>query len=133
MIPLPVADSHAPPLRVESLHAYAYCRRLFYFQEVERIDAPDARVFAGRALHAALEADDADGEAVSIELASDRHGLVGKVDCVRRRDGAHVPYEHKRGKPARAADHSPEPWPSDRLQVVAYAVLLEEAFGQPVP
>src|SRR5258708_39323401 len=27
----------------------------------------------------------------------------------------------------------PEAWASDRLQVIAYAVLIEEAFGQPVP
>ena len=132
MIPLPALDSHDPPLRVESLHAWAYCPRLFYFQEVERIAVPHDRVFAGRQLHAALEAAD-DGEAVAIDLASDALGLYGKVDCVRRRDGEHVPYEHKRGKPARAADNAPEAWPSDRLQVVAYAALLEEAFGQPVP
>jgi CRISPR-associated protein Cas1 len=132
VIPLPVLDSHAPPLRVESLHAWAYCRRLFYLQKVERIDAPDDRVFAGRHLHAALEADDV-GESIAFDLGSDLLGLVGKVDCLRRRDGSHLPYEHKRGKPARAADNTPEPWPSDRLQVIAYAVLLEEAFGQTVP
>src|ERR671934_180874 len=48
-------------------------------------------------------------------------GLFGKVDCLRRRDGSHLPYGHKRGKPARAAVHAPHPWPSDRLQVIAYA------------
>ena len=132
MIPLPVLDSHAPALRVESLHALAYCRRLFYFQEVERISVPHERVYAGRHLHAALEADE-DGDAVAVELASEGLGLVGKVDCVRRRDGSHLPYEHKRGKPARASDNTPQAWPSDRLQVIAYAVLLEEAFGVPIP
>ena len=132
MIELPVLDSHHPALRVESLHAFAYCPRLFYLQEVERISTPDAAVFAGRQLHAALEADE-DGEAVSVELTSTTLGLSGKVDCLRRRDGSYLPYEHKRGKPARAADTSPLAWPSDRLQLVAYAVLLEEAFGQPIP
>ena len=132
MIPLPVLDSHAPQLRVESLHAWAYCKRLYYFQEVERIAVPHERVYAGRHLHAALEADE-DGESVSVELGSERLGLFGKVDCLRRRDGSHLPYEHKRGKPARGADNTPQAWPSDRLQVVAYAVLIEEAFGQPVP
>jgi CRISPR-associated protein Cas1 len=44
-----------------------------------------------------------------------------------------VPYEHKRGQP-RHDDRTPaEAWPSDRLQIVAYALLLEEAFGQPIP
>ena len=117
MIPLPVLDSHAPPVRVMALHALAYCRRLFYLEEVEEIRVADHRVYAGRHLHAALEADE-DGESVSVELGSERLGLLGKVDCLRRRDGSHLPYEHKRGKPARAADNAPEPWPSDRLQVI---------------
>jgi CRISPR-associated protein Cas1 len=114
-----------------ALHALAYCRRLFYLEEVEEIRVADHRVYAGRHLHAALEADE-DGESVSVELASESLGLIGKVDCVRRRDGSHLPYEHKRGKPARAIDNTPEPWPSDRLQLIAYAVLLEEVFGKPI-
>src|SRR5262249_18396930 len=43
------------------------------------------------------------------------------------------PYEHKRGQPARPANGPPAAWPSDRLQVIAYALLLEDTFGQPVP
>lgn len=72
-------------------------------------------------------------ESTSLELASDALGLVGKVDCLKRRDGTFLPYEHKRGRPARSAGEVAEAWPSDRLQVVAYAVLLEEAFGQAIP
>ncbi len=136
MIPLPVLDSHTPALRVESLHALAYCRRLYYFQEVERISVPHERVFAGRQLHAALEADD-EGEAVSLDLASEALGLLGKVDCLKRRDGSYLPYEHKRGRPCggtgRDAANQPSAWPSDRLQIIAYTVLLEETFGQPIP
>ena len=37
------------------------------------------------------------------------------------------------GQRARGDDHQPLPWPSDRIQAVAYAVLLEEALGEPVP
>lgn len=131
MIELPVLDTHAPMLRVESLHALAYCPRLFYFQEVERIDVPHDRVFAGRQLHAALEADE-DGEAINLELTSATLGLSGKVDCLRRRDGSYLPYEHKRGQPARPERGQAAAWPSDRLQLIAYAVLLEEAFGQAI-
>jgi CRISPR-associated protein Cas1 len=115
-----------------ALHALAYCPRLFYLEEVEEIRVADDRVFAGRELHASLAADE-DGEAVQIELTSETLGITGKVDCLRRRDGSNLPYEHKRGKPARSADGKPEAWPSDRLQVIAYAVLIEEAFGQPIP
>ena len=132
MTPLPLAGTHAPPLRVMALHALGYCHRLFYLEEVEEIRVADARVFAGRELHSSLEADE-DGEATSLDLASDQLGLFGKVDCLRRRDGSYLPYEHKRGRPHRNGDGTFAPWPSDRLQIVAYAVLLEETFGQAIP
>ncbi len=132
MIALPIFTTHELALRVESLHAFAYCRRLFYLQEAERNSTPDERVFAGRQLHAALEADE-DGESVSVDLSSQSLGLYGKVDCLKRRDGSYLPYEHKRGQPRRLADNTPAPWPSDRLQLIAYAVLLEEAFGEAIP
>jgi len=167
MIAAPLLDGHSPYLRVESLHALAYCPRLFYFQEVERISVPNHRVYAGRELHAGIEADEGE-EWASWELTSEAWGLTGKLDCLRRRDGSYVPYEHKRGRAAEAREQAngraggvnitaeqgdgdrpasttgkkPSPrhaaaryaaWPSDRLQVIAYAVLLEEAFGTPVP
>ncbi len=131
MTSLPVVDSHAPPVRVMALHALAYCKRLFYLEEVEEIRVADARVYAGRELHASLEAE-VDGEFASLELSSDTLGLVGKVDCLKRRDGSFIPYEHKRGKPARSEEGIAEAWPSDRVQLTAYTVLLEEAFGQPI-
>jgi CRISPR-associated protein Cas1 len=131
MIALPLIDADQPPVRVMALHALAYCPRLFYLEEVENISVADAAVFSGRQLHAALEADE-DGENVSVELTSTAWGLTGKVDCIRRRDGSLLPYEHKRGRPRDHDDRPPEAWPSDRLQVLGYAVLLEEAFGQPI-
>src|SRR5438445_2529522 len=137
MITLPVLDSHAPPVRVMALHALTYCPRLFYLEEVEEIRVADERVYAGRELHAGLEADE-EGDWTSLELTSPALGLTGKVDCVRRRDGSYLPYEHKRGQPRRDqppgvdTPGSPEAWPSDRLQLIAYAVLLEEAFAQPI-
>ena len=123
-------ESNNPPLRVMSLHALAYCQRLFYLEEVEEIRVADARVYAGRELHAALAADE-DGERSQLELADPALGLVGKVDAIRRRDGSLLPYEHKRGK-ARRDGGTPEAWPSDRLQVVAYAALIESATGEAI-
>jgi len=132
MIPLPLADTHAPPLRVMALHALGYCQRLFYLEEVEEVRVADARVFAGRELHASLEADE-EGEQMSLELSSDKLGIFGKVDCLRRRDGSYLPYEHKRGRPHHQDDGKYTAWPSDRLQIIAYAVLLQETFGQDIP
>lgn len=120
-----------PLIRVMALHALAYCERLFYLEEVEEIRVADERVFAGRALHAEI-ADEGTQENRAFELASTRLGIRGRVDAVRYRDGSWIPYEHKRGRAARGPDGAPQAWPSDRLQVAAYGMLLEEHLGQPV-
>jgi CRISPR-associated protein Cas1 len=128
-LPLPLLES---PLRVMSLHALLYCRRLFYLEEVEEIRVASAAVYAGRELHASL-ADEGGDAWESLELSSPSLGLFGKVDCLKRRDGLPVPYEHKRGRCRRGEDNVPQAWESDRMQVIAYAMLLEEAMGQAIP
>ena len=130
--PTPRADE--PPLRVMALHALLYCERLFYLEEVEELRVADGAVYAGRRLHDDVAPlDDESPEQRSVEVASEVWGLFGKVDAVRRRDGLWVAYEHKRGRCRRGDNGSPLPWPSDRIQVIAYAVLLEEEFGESVP
>ena len=120
------------PLRVHSLHALAYCERLFYLEEVENLRVADAAVYAGRRLHVELKREEDEEEWVQLNLESERWGLIGQVDCVRRRDGAIIPYEHKRGRSARSSEDVPETWPSDRLQIIAYAALVAEHLGHPV-
>lgn len=115
-------------LSVHSLHALAYCERLFFLEEVERLRVADERVYAGRTLHVEIERDEAD-EVFSLGLESEKFGLIGKADCIRRRDGQIIPYEHKRGRAARSVDGKPETWASDRLQIVAYSLLVEENTG----
>lgn len=112
-------------IRVMALHALAYCERLFYLEEVEEIRVADHRVYAGRTLHEAEV--DGDGEWESVQLESETWGLKGKVDYVRYRDGGVVAFEHKRGRSC-----GDEAWESDRLQVIAYAALLEEYLGKPI-
>ena len=162
----------AEPLRIMSLHALAYCERLFYLEEVEEIRVADERVYAGRRLHVDIDkqearraggdfvrkrrktnpdanskppwersesitlpqepAEDVEDERVTFSLESEKWGLKGKVDCLRRRDGLLIPYEHKRGRSARSTDNKPEPWASDRLQVIAYAALISEHSGKEI-
>ena len=110
-----------PPLRVMSLHALTYCERLFYLEEVEEIRVADEAVHDGRRLHQALAEDDL----TSYVLEAPQLGLRGKVDAARRRDGALIPIEVKKGRAAQG----PAAWPSDRVQVGAYAMLLEETQG----
>lgn len=120
-----------PLLSVASLHALVYCERLFYLEEVERIRVADAAVFAGRRLHTEL-AKEEDESIESRTMESATLGIRGTVDVVRRRDGALVPNEHKRGKSA-GTKGAREAWETDLVQVGAYAMLLEEASGSPVP
>lgn len=119
------------PTRVMAVHAWAYCPRLFYLEEVEEIRVADERVFAGRELHRRLEAEE-DGELHSFTLESDGWGLKGKLDACRFRDGRWCVVEFKRGR-SRPGPAGPAAWDSDRLQVAAYAVLLSEHLGDDVP
>lgn len=98
---------------------------------MEEIRVADDAVYAGRTLHQEREEPDLSGtEFRSFQVSSERLGLMGKEDAVRRRNGGWVPYEHKRGRAARDADGGPAAWPSDRLQVSAYGLLLEEEMGE---
>ena len=133
MTQLTVNDSVAAQdtIRVSALHAFAYCQRLFYLEEVEELYTQDAAVFAGRRLHVELEKqDDQDWQDLSLE--STELGLRGRVDALRTRDGQVIPYEHKRGRCRRDEHNRPQAWDSDRLQILAYAYLIERAQGIPV-
>ena len=116
-----------------ALHALAYCERLFYLEEVEEIRVADDAVYAGRTLHQELaKAGEEKGRWRTLELTDGEIGLTGKVDCLEYRDGSLIPFEHKRGRPRRK-DGKTTAWPSDALQVSAYAMLLEREIGRMVP
>lgn len=115
-----------PPLRIMALHALAYCERLFYLEEVEEIRVADHRVYAGRTLHES-ELPEPGVELGNLTLESAVWGIRGKVDYLRYRDGRLLPYEHKRGR-----SRGDGAWTSDRLQLVAYAVLLAEHLDRPI-
>ncbi len=115
-------------IRVSALHALAYCPRLFYLEEVEELYTQDAAVFAGRRLHTELEKQE-DEEWEELFLESEELGLRGRLDALRTRDGETIPYEHKRGRAHRDQNKQPQAWESDRLQILAYAFLLESALG----
>ncbi|MCA9694970.1 MAG: type I-MYXAN CRISPR-associated endonuclease Cas1, partial [Myxococcales bacterium] len=99
-------------------------------EEVEELRVADASVWAGRTLHEELGEP---ADVVSLTMESARLGLRGRVDAIRRRDGQLHLVEHKRGRSCRGEDGGAEAWASDRVQAVAYAMLLEEHANQPVP
>lgn len=118
-------------IRVCALHALAYYPRLFYLEEVEELYTQDAAVFAGRRLHVELEKQE-DEEWEELFLESEELGLRGRVDALRTRNGQTIPYEHKRGRCHRDENNIPQAWESDRIQILAYACLLESALGIPI-
>jgi CRISPR-associated protein Cas1 len=118
-------------IRVSALHALAYCPRLFYLEEVEELYTQDAAVFAGRRLHAELEKQEEE-QWEELFLESEELGLRGRVDALRTRDRQTIPYEHKRGRSHRDENNMPQAWESDRIQILAYACLIESALGIPI-
>ena len=119
-------------IRVNALHALAYCPRLYYLEEVEELYTQDAAVFSGRRLHSELEK--AEGEEwTQFVLENADLGLRGKVDALRTRNGQTIPYEHKKGRCYRSQENQPQAWHSDRLQILAYACLIEAALGITIP
>jgi CRISPR-associated protein Cas1 len=116
-------------LPVEALHALVYCERLFYLEYVEGIQLASARVYAGRTLHEDIERE---AGLERVEVSDEGLGLVGAVDAIRHADGTLIPYEHKRGRARRMPDGRYDAWPSDKVQVAAYALLIEAATGRKV-
>jgi CRISPR-associated protein Cas1 len=119
-------------IRVNALHALNYCPRLYYLEEVEQLYTQDAAVFSGRRLHVELEKDE-DGDWQQFVLEHEALGLRGRVDALRTRAGQTIPYEHKRGRCYRDSDNKPQAWQSDRIQVLAYALLIEAELGITIP
>jgi CRISPR-associated protein Cas1 len=119
-------------IRVNALHALNYCQRLYYLEEVEQLYTQDAAVFAGRRLHVELAKDEGE-EWRELVLENQTLGLRGKVDALRTRSGQTIPYEHKRGRCYRDRQNQPQAWQSDRIQVLAYACLIEAELGITVP
>lgn len=117
-----------PTIRVMALHALAYCERLFYLEEIEEIRVTDAAMWAGRRLHQELDEPE---DIVELTLEDPDLGIRGRMDAVRRRDGTLYPVEHKRGRHRRGEDGRPDAWQSDRIQALAYAMLLERHTGHP--
>src|SRR6266436_4687303 len=82
----------AQPLRIMSLHALAYCERLFYLEEVEETRVADERVYAGRRLHVEIEKKE--------DLRTRKGGVLSKPDIPRRKrksaaDKTQAPWEAK--------------------------------------
>lgn len=131
------ADGAYLPARM--LNEFVYCPRLFYLEHVEGVFAHNRETVEGAAIHAVVdEKTDSFPEpgvlvdstkpqkARSVQLASDRHGVIAKLDMVESRDGKVVPIDYKRGRPRELADGSLAMWDADRTQMAVQAIILRD-------
>jgi len=123
------------------LNEFVYCPRLFFYEWVEGVFENSADTLDGQAKHTRVDsgptampvAKDLDGERIhsrSVTLSSERVGLTAKLDLIESDTGAVNgnsvrPVDYKRGKP-REVDGLPTPWPSDRIQIAAQALVLRD-------
>lgn len=113
------------------LNEYAYCPRLFYLEWVDRLWAPSHDTAEGDRRHQRV---DAGGGAVplpaegpvlaarSVELSSERLGIIAVLDLLEGDGDGVVPVDTKKGRP------TPEgtAWDADAVQVCAQVLLLRE-------
>ncbi len=130
-------------LPARMLNEFSYCPRLFYYEHVEGVFADNVYTVEGSLRHRTLErrappaksdalpaanqiADEDTIHARSITLASDRLGLIAKLDLIEASEGQVVPVDYKRGKPRRDEQGDPEAWEPERVQLAVQALVLRE-------
>jgi CRISPR-associated protein Cas1 len=113
------------------LNEYAYCPRLFFLEWVDSLWASNADVAEGDRRHRRVDAGGGaaplpdEGElkvARSVELASERLGIVAKLDLLEAAGGGVMPVDLKKGRPALDGTA----WEADAIQVCAQVLLLRE-------
>jgi len=123
-------------LPARMVNEFAYCPRLFFYEWVEGLFAESVDTVEGAAQHRRVdrgpsplpEAVDA-AEKIhsrSVTLASERLRVIAKMDLVEVENGAVTPVDYKHGRP-QEGPNGLEPWPADRAQLAAQALVLREA------
>lgn len=128
-------------LPARMLNEFVYCPRLFFYEWVEGVFENSADTLDGQAKHTRVDsgpssmpsAEEMNGETIhsrSVTLTSERVGLTAKLDLIENdtntSDSNSVrPVDYKRGRP-HEIDGVPSPWPSDRVQIAAQALVLRD-------
>lgn len=129
LAPEPATVPELVPARM--LNEFVYCPRLFYLEWVDRLWAPNADTAEGDRRHLRVDAgggavplpDEGDVKAArSVELSSERLGIIAVLDLLESDGGKVIPVDTKKGRPGR--DGAPRD--ADAVQVCAQALLLRE-------
>lgn len=118
-------------LPLSALQHLLFCERQMALIHVERVWAENRLTAEGRVIHERAHTGGASYAttmkvARGLHLVSETHRLQGIADIVElHKNGAIVPVEYKRGRPKKDL--------SDKVQLCAQALCLEEMMGKPVP
>ncbi len=135
-LPAPPATGETPLVPVRMINEWVYCPRLAFLEWVDGEWADSGDTEEGRRAHARVDAGGgrlpAPGEAEerpdfaarSVTLASERLGIIAKMDLIEGEDGAVTPVDTKKGKRPHVAEGAYEP---ERVQVCAQGLILEDA------
>jgi len=125
-----------PLVPVRMVNEWVYCPRLAFLEWVDSEWADSGDTEEGRRAHVRVDAgggklpSPADAEqkpdftARSVTLASDRLGIIAKMDLIEGEDGTVTPVDTKKGKRPHVTEGAYEP---ERVQVCAQALILEDA------
>lgn len=120
-------------LPARMLNEFVYCPRLFYLEWVDRRWADSGDTTQGALAHDATERRGGRMPAVDqpepprtttqVQISDRDLGVIAVLDRVDHADGTSTPVDVKKGR----APFDETIWPSDRIQVLAQAVLLRRA------
>ncbi len=134
-LPAPPLPADLPLLPARMINEFVYCPRLAYLEWVQAEWADSADTEEGRFRHRRTDKPAGDlpapeelGEderihARSLTLASDRLGLIARIDVIEAEGGAVIPIDYKRGKRPHVTAGAYDP---ERVQVCVQGLLLEE-------
>lgn len=127
-----MSESDVPDLvPARMVNEFAYCPRLFHLEWVQRLFEHNADTAEGRWRHRAVDVtsgrmplpDDGDvRRATSVELGSERLGLIAVIDIVEGDEGVVRPVDVKKGRPPA---HAPA-WEPEQVQLCVQGLLLRE-------
>lgn len=123
-------------LQARNVSEFAYCPRLFFYQQVVGVFAHNEHTEEGAAQHKRVDKESKrvpapDEEttepvvATSITLSSEHHRVIAKLDLAEFRNGRAIPIEYKKGRPMRT-DSGLMAWPADRVQLALQAIVLRD-------
>lgn len=133
-LPPPPADAHAPLVPARMVNEWVYCPRLAYLEWVEGEWAESGDTAEGRRTHGRVDEgggrlpapDELGGDmaqARAVTLASERLGVIAKMDVVEIDAGTAMPVDFKKGKRPHVAAGAYEP---ERVQICTQAMILED-------